>query len=150
MKIKYKKNGRSVVFTPSIYDEHNHRRQDGSFYEWQNALAVVADTLDNYPRATSVEEALDYMTSTLRCLDDDDSRDWVEGEISHLNQIKLLLGEDVFFIQLQDGFYQDSPFVCARTEEDACKIYLLSNYEIIWIKDDCDNLIFGEDDESVD
>ena len=65
MKIKYKKNGRSVVFTPSNYDEYNNKRQDGGFYEWQNALAVVANTLDGYPIAISVDRALDWMNSTL-------------------------------------------------------------------------------------
>lgn len=152
MKIKYKKNGRSVVFTPSNYDEYNNKRQDGGFYEWQNALAVVANTLDGYPRAISVDRALDCMNSTLKSLDDDDPRDWIEKEINHLEQIRLLLGSDTFFVQLDDVLYQDSAFVCAKTEEDACKNYLLSNYEdtIIWIKDDYDDLIFGEDDEEGD
>lgn len=152
MKIKYKRNGRSVVFTPSIFDEYGAVRKGGGFYEWQNALAVVANTLDGYPRATSVDMALDCMNSTLKSLDDDDPRDWIEKEINHLERIRLLLGSDIFFIQLQDGFYQDSAFVCAKTEEDACKNYLLSNYEdtIIWIKDDYDDVIFGEDDEEGD
>lgn len=151
MRIKYKNKRGYVVFTPSSYDEYNYRRADGSFYDWQNALGAIADTLYGYPRAISVDRAIDCLKNTLDNLDDSDPRDWIDDELGHLEQIKLLLGSDCFFIQLQDSLYQDCDFVCAKNEEDACKKYLLSKYEdiILWVKDDYGDLLYGEDDEDI-
>lgn len=147
MKVSYTKNGITREFEPSIFNDYNNKRQDGSFYEWENTLAVIADCRFYYPRIYTYKECIsDFLENYEFDLTKDDDQYFKDELYKFI--VKALKREgplsDFYVIQLKDCDLSEYDIVPASSVEEACKKYLLEHYAdvINWIIDDKGKFIY--------
>lgn len=110
-----------------------------SGYQWRNILSVVADCIDTFPRISHIdsyiEQAEDEEWESLRDLEKikESGKEW----------LVCLNWSD------EDRWDNENYWIKAEDEEDAAKKALLElgygEGQVIYIKDDFGNFIYGED-----
>ena len=115
IKVKYYLRGR--IFEKEISDLNEY---GFAGYQWNNALSVIGDCLDGYPRVYTNKEALEILSNELADVGGND--EFLENTIEMLKQ-----KNGFFFIAMGENqlFDDESLWIPANDKEDACRIALL-------------------------
>lgn len=115
IKIKYYLRGRIFEKEISSLDEYGF---DG--HQWKNALSVVGDCIEGYPRVYTTNEALEILSEELDDIDE-------KNEFLEHTKEMLRNKNGFFFVAMSENkfFDDESLWIPAEDKEDACRIALL-------------------------